>query len=593
MMRLAVAVVVFGALCSCAPDAGEISASYGPSASVSTAQEQHALEITGGTLQILSGGQFAAVVDADRARIWVVNLTTLQVHSTLDLPPGSAPGRMAVDADGSLYVALRATGEVAQIAMPLAQLVSTRAVCGDPRGLAWDAQANVMRVACADGALAALPPQGPATSQHVTADLRDVLITPGGLSVSTFRAAQLVSAATGQAMDLPHASVSGATNVNMVAHVAWRSVVAPNGSIVVAHQRNVDGPVENLQLPTVGGTASTSTGGAYSANPSAGCSTPVVRSALSITPTGVTTDSPRFVEVAGTLPVDVAVSPDGSEAAVAMAGSSFVERVQLNGANELSLCAPGPSAQAVTASTPDGVGYTPAGVLVIHTRNPSGIMTVDGQNIRSLVLDAQPLRNEGQTLFHTPVNGIACASCHPEGRDDGHVWNVAGERRRTPSLAGGLLETAPFHWQGELVDMHAVVGETWVHRMGGAMPDSHTVEALGEWLEGVPRPAPTRTLAAKLFVQGKELFERADVGCTTCHSGPTLTNNQTVFVGTGDSFQVPSLRGVGSRAPYLHDGRATTLRDRFAPMGGGTQHGNTSQLTDHELDLLVGYLETL
>jgi DNA-binding beta-propeller fold protein YncE len=593
MMRLAVAVVVFGALCSCAPDVGDISTSGGPPGFISTSKERHALEITGGTLQIVQGGTAAAAVDADRARIWLVELSSMQVRATLDLPPDSAPGRMAVDTDGYLYVALRGTGEVAKIAMPSAQLVSTREVCGDPRGLAWDGQANVMRIACADGSLVALPPEGPATSVRVTPDLRDVLLTPGGLAVTTFRAAQIVTPGNPEPLNLPQASVSGTANVNMVPHVAWRAVVAPNGAVVVAHQREVDGPVENLQIPTLAGTATTSTGGAYSSAPSAGCSTPVVRSALSITPMGATTDSPRFVEMAGTLPVDVAVSPDGKEAAVAMAGSSFVERVQMSGANELSLCAPQPSAQAITANSPDGVAYTPAGVLVIHTRNPSGIMTVTPAATRSVVLDSKPLTNEGQTIFHTPVNGIACASCHPEGRDDGHVWNIAGERRRTPSLAGGLLETAPFHWQGELVDMHAVVGETFVHRMGGAMPDSHTIDALGDWLEGVPRPAPTRTLSAKLFFQGKELFERPDVGCTTCHTGAALTSDQTLFVGTGDKFQVPSLRGVGSRAPYLHDGRAPTLRDRFAPMGGGNQHGNTSQLTDHELDLLVGYLETL
>jgi hypothetical protein len=318
-----------------------------------------------------------------------------------------------------------------------------------------------------------------------------------------------------------------------------------------------------------------------------------VRSALAVLPPLGSTASPRFVEVPGVMPVDVAVSPDGKEAAVALAGSNFVERVQLSGDNSLSLCAPTPSAQAVTAPVPDGVAYTPDGWLVIHSRNPSQIIMTGPTASRELVLDGAPLQDEGQRFFHTPVNGIACASCHPEGRDDGHVWSIAGQRRRTPSLAGGLLETAPFHWQGELVDMPAVVGETFVHRMGGLMPDGTTVDALGGWLESVPRPAPTRTMPPKLYAEAQALFRSPEVGCTACHMGTTMTSDATLSVNTGDLFQVPSLRGVGSRAPYLHDGRAPTLRDRFAPMGGGDSHGHTSQLTDHELDLLVGYLETL
>ena len=50
---------------------------------------------------------------------------------------------------------------------------------------------------------------------------------------------------------------------------------------------------------------------------------------------------------------------------------------------------------------------------------------------------------------------------------------------------------------------------------------------------------------------------------TGCHSGPALTNNTTVNVGTGGSFQVPSLRGVSLRGPWMHDGCAKTLTDRY------------------------------
>ena len=93
--------------------------------------------------------------------------------------------------------------------------------------------------------------------------------------------------------------------------------------------------------------------------------------------------------------------------------------------------------------------------------------------------------------------------------------------------------------------------------------------------------------------RGKVLFESDAVGCTSCHTGEHFTNNLTIDVGTGGAFQVPSLLGVGSRAPYLHDGRAGELADRFGPLGGGDLHGQTSQLAANQIDDLIAYLRSL
>jgi hypothetical protein len=57
---------------------------------------------------------------------------------------------------------------------------------------------------------------------------------------------------------------------------------------------------------------------------------------------------------------------------------------------------------------------------------------------------------------------------------------------------------------------------------------------------------------------------------------------------------VPSLRGVAFRGPFIHNGCAATLRDRFDPgCGGGDQHGHTSQLGESDLGDLIAYLESL
>ena len=58
-------------------------------------------------------------------------------------------------------------------------------------------------------------------------------------------------------------------------------------------------------------------------------------------------------------------------------------------------------------------------------------------------------------------------------------------------------------------------------------------------------------------------------------------------------LQVPSLRGVGYRAPLIHNGCAATLKDRFDPTCGGDKHGMTAQLSDAQVDDLIAYLQTL
>ena len=64
-------------------------------------------------------------------------------------------------------------------------------------------------------------------------------------------------------------------------------------------------------------------------------------------------------------------------------------------------------------------------------------------------------------------------------------------------------------------------------------------------------------------------------------------------VGTGGKFQIPSLLGVGMRFPYMHDGCAETLADRFGPCGGGDAHGKTSHLSEADVNALVVYLQSL
>jgi mono/diheme cytochrome c family protein len=147
-------------------------------------------------------------------------------------------------------------------------------------------------------------------------------------------------------------------------------------------------------------------------------------------------------------------------------------------------------------------------------------------------------------------------------------------------------------------NIDAIMSEVFVHRMGGAKQGPRHSQVLQNWLGSLSAfPASGPSKEAANVAHGKALFNDAKVACASCHGGEHFTNNSNTDVGTSKAFQVPTLVGVSARAPYMHDGCAKTLKDRFAKgqdaCTGGVKHGDTSALSDGDIDDLVGYLETL
>jgi DNA-binding beta-propeller fold protein YncE len=298
--------------------------------------------------------------------------------------------------------------------------------------------------------------------------------------------------------------------------------------------------------------------------------------------------------IAGTLPVDVAFSADASLVAVALPGNTFMQ--SLSTVVEIAPCSGSTPIETTVGvdSEPIAVAFDPSNDLLVQTREPAQLWILTQSGSRSSVsLATSSAKDTGHDIFHVQAGGgIACASCHPEGGDDGHVWNFDGDPRRTPSLRGTIAGTAPYHWPGDMKDLPTLVGNVYTVRMSGPVLPTDEATTLEGWVQSIPAPpAPSwvdRTAAAR----GAVLFASASVGCATCHSGSKLTNNATLDVGTGGSFQVPPLVGVGWRAPFLHTGCATTMADRFGACA--TQgHGNIGGLSTGDVSDLEAYLETL
>lgn len=550
--------------------------------------------ISGGNMIVSHDGRHAIIADADRDRVLSVDIASGDTKE-LALAAGDEPGRLVEDAAGRIHVALRRGGAVVTLDGSLVQL-ARRPVCAEPRGIAADGDS--IDVACSTGELVTLPAAGgdPTRTLHLDRDLRDVLVVAGKLYVTRFRTAELLAIdATGavssrvappvvqrpepQGPEL--GSGTGSGTIDAVADVAWRTVALPDGTIVMAHQR---------ALRTMLHTTSGGYGGDCGGGP--------VEDALTVVRPGQAPFA-ALSTLDGALPVDMALSPDGSTLAVAIAGGHDVQTVAVG-----ALATPdGDQCKGIVSATnpldddlgaPTSVAYAPDGTLLVYYPELPALVA-HGASARTFVLPGSFGYDSGRALFHTqtPI-GLACASCHPEGRDDGQVWQFDSEgSRRTQSVAGRILDRGPYHWTGDMADLPTLMDSVFAERMAGGTVTRSQHLSLGPWLDRVPAPQPPAPTDQAAIDRGRTLFQSADVGCGSCHSGPLFTNHTLVDVGTGGTFKVPSLLGVGARPPFLHDGCAASLADRFGTCGGGDRHGHTSQLTPAQVSDLIAYLESI
>lgn len=330
-------------------------------------------------------------------------------------------------------------------------------------------------------------------------------------------------------------------------------------------------------------------------------------------------------------PWEVAVSPDGKRQYTIYGGTDDMN---------------------VSDVVLDGYPYLrPVGGLVPLGRNPRGVVVArDGREVYVLnaldfsvrVLATEPVRKVaeivvsknplgeqallGKQLFHRAGNPmssrrwISCASCHPGGDHDGRTWQNPEGKRNTPALFG-MARTYPLHWSAdrdELQDFEHTIRGPLMQGSGlvvGPIPDplgpplagrSPRLDALAVYCNSLrPLPSPHaagRNRLTESAERGRILFESKGTGCATCHPAPTYTDGQIHDVGTGagdatetmgPSYDTPSLIGVYRSAPYLHDGRATALRDVLTTHNPTGRHGATSHLAPGQVDDLVAFLKSL
>ena len=298
---------------------------------------------------------------------------------------------------------------------------------------------------------------------------------------------------------------------------------------------------------------------------------------------------------------------------------------------------------------PEGIALSPdESVAYIDERNTGDVaivsldrtgdhpaLAVEGTVARLQTDPMPPDLRFGQHLFYsansdeypiTKNHWVACASCHIEGRSDAVTWRFEQGPRDTPTNAGGMLGTGFLFRTAD----RNTVKDYWhtinIEQGGTFDPNdqSDLLDSITDYVNhGIPLPVPPTTDPAKV-ARGKQLFDSAEVGCSGCHTGARFTDsgagNPTLDLGgmitlhdvgtcvttpfadvahedvagharAACMFDTPSLSGVASSPPYLHDGSAPTIHDVLEMTRG--KMGNITGLSADDLDALVEYVRSL
>ncbi|HEX8546016.1 MAG TPA: T9SS type A sorting domain-containing protein [Cytophagaceae bacterium] len=263
----------------------------------------------------------------------------------------------------------------------------------------------------------------------------------------------------------------------------------------------------------------------------------------------------------------------------------------------------------------------------------STIKTVSFEALTSQVLLGKQIFYNAEDPRMSKAGYISCASCHLDGHSDGRVWDFTdrGEGfRNTHSLLGRKGNgMGNVHWTGnfdEIQDFENDIRNGFGGKgfMSDELFSSGTVnDPLGDKKKGLSAEldaiaayvssldkvnhSPFRNADGSLSedgLAGKGIF--VNLNCGSCHSGNDFTDRseKIIFHNVGTiqpssgkrrnlpltGFATPTLKGIWETSPYLHDGSAADLKEVFTLRNKANLHGNTSSLSERELDQLVSYL---
>ncbi|HEX8201177.1 MAG TPA: cytochrome c, partial [Isosphaeraceae bacterium] len=208
----------------------------------------------------------------------------------------------------------------------------------------------------------------------------------------------------------------------------------------------------------------------------------------------------------------------------------------------------------------------------------------------------------------------SCNTCHSDGHTNGLDFDTLNDgwqdlstahqrsRKKVPTLRG-VTRTGPWTWHGWQESLESSVVESFTKSMQGPRPSAEEVAAVVAYLGTLDFPPNPNRLPdgglSPAALRGQAVFRSPVAACNTCHGEPEFTDGRIHDVGLGEpgdvyrGYNPPSLRGVYDKDPYLHDGRARTLRDVLTGDHSPDIVAGQGDLSSQELDDLIAYLKSL
>ncbi len=265
-------------------------------------------------------------------------------------------------------------------------------------------------------------------------------------------------------------------------------------------------------------------------------------------------------------------------------------------------------------------GIGPRGLAVIGTKVYIAEYFTDSIGVVDISPDTQPgaktiplgkVRDvtavrKGEALFNDSSLSFqkwnSCTSCHTgDGRASALNWDLLNDGVANPKNTKSLLlahKTPPAMITGVRANAEAAV-RSGLQYIQFAEATEGKAQYIDEYLKSLTPVASPYLVGGKLSKaakNGEKLFKKA--GCALCHSGQLYTNMGKYDVGTSTDeedykeFDTPTLVEVWRTAPYLHDGRAVTIKEVLTKFNKDDRHGETLNLSEKEIADLAKYILT-
>jgi mono/diheme cytochrome c family protein len=230
----------------------------------------------------------------------------------------------------------------------------------------------------------------------------------------------------------------------------------------------------------------------------------------------------------------------------------------------------------VRARMADGSGAVAMTCSTCHTGRGAAGTLVPGLPNRDLDLGRAILDAQGVPAALSSADPMAAWGA---GRLDVST-TIGDEPARIPDLRAVRWQSFLHHdatLRGADLVTLAIRIETLLVTSGGeaVRPPRLIALALAAYVRSLGTALPRAEVAGRAAPRGAAIFARA---CSACHVPPALTGDPVPLAeigteptlglspsrGTG-TYRVPSLHGVGTRGPLLHDGTLPSLEALFAP----------------------------